>query len=59
MSWPVNLLTNILFDGLMMGSWQFFIHFGVDDNEYVVGNVMVNVVAPGVGSVKVMVNVVG
>lgn len=42
----------------MIGSWQFFIHFELD-NEYVVGNVMVRVVAPGVANVKVIVNVVG
>lgn len=41
----------------MIGSWQFFIHFELD-NKNVVGKVIVNVVAPGVAKVKVIVNVV-
>lgn len=57
-SCPVNCPINILFDGLIIGSWQFFIHFELD-NKYVVGKIIVIVVAPGVARVKVIVNVVG
>jgi hypothetical protein len=48
----------MLLDKLIIGSWQFFMHFEVD-NVYVVGKVIVNEVAPGVGNEKDIVSVVG
>lgn len=48
----------MLLDKLIIGSWQFFIHFDVD-KVYVVGNVIVNEVAPVVANEKDIVSVVG